>query len=98
MRPSFFTATHCLSDVRVGIAEEVLPSLLLLVYFQVVCQAAETNPASLNTRVYFPPSLCLFFSASGTVYTAMDVATGQEVSIHHQLTVGLLRCLVLMWS
>lgn len=27
----------------------------------------------------------LLFSASGTVYTAMDVATGQEVSIHHQL-------------
>lgn len=43
------------------------------------------NPTSLNTLVYFPPSLYLSFSASGTVYTAMDVATGQEVSIHHQL-------------
>lgn len=37
-----FTATHCLSDVRVGVAEEVLPSLLLLLYFQVVCQAIRT--------------------------------------------------------
>lgn len=35
--------------------------------------------------VFFLSFAHLLFSASGTVYTAMDVATGQEVSINHQL-------------
>lgn len=37
-----------------------------------------------NLFISPPPFLFLTFRASGTVYTAIDVSTGQEVRLHQQ--------------
>jgi hypothetical protein len=86
-----FIIKYCLSiwEWEGGLQGKDLCLLLLLLTLRntatLYTELHLTNVTSSNTCVCFPLSSHLLFSASGTVYTAMDVATGQEVSICHQL-------------